>query len=203
MVRGERSEIVVGINFILNMPLKWWHRLTAYNPIRPETRVVQGVKNFIQWEVHPLWRVFFWDVLQNRKSFGSGVHVYDPNAHWIKQTAQAAIYMFGQCFRFYGTLMDAAETGNITEKEKKEQDKILDAGLTQLDKVLFTVFGYKYTRSNLEERRSIMKKYLDKEYTSRQYEIKRKYEGAKRTKKLTELKKWRQKCKTWIMEEMK
>jgi len=143
----------------------------------------------------------FWDIAKNRKSFGAG-HVYDPNAHWIKQTGQIAKYSFGNLFRFYGMLMDAAEAGDINELEKEEQKKIFEEGLSQFDRVLLSVFGYKYTRSNLNERKVIMTKYLDKEFTSRKYDILRKYEGEQRSERLQGLIKWRAKCIKWIQEDM-
>ena len=162
---------------------------------------MQGIKNFLQWEVHPLWRVMFWDIAQNRKSFGAG-NVYDPNAHWINQTGQIAKYSFSNLFRFYGKLMDAAGAGDLNEVEKEQQEKIFEEGLNQFDRVLLSVFGYKYTRSNLHERQVIMHKYLDKEYTRRKYEIIRKYKGEQRSERLKELIKWRTRCVKWIKEDM-
>lgn len=202
VVDGKKKEVVVGINYILNMPIKWWHRLTAYNPIRPESRGIQGITNFLQWEIHPLWRVMFWDIKENRKSFGSG-YVYDPNANWIKQTGQIAKYSFGELFRFYGKLMDAADAGDLTDLEKEEQEKIFDEALTKFDKILLSVFGYKYTRSNLKERQLIMKKYLDKEVARRKFSIIKKYPKKEAEKKIEGLKEWYQRCESWIKEDMK
>lgn len=203
IVDGKKSEVVVGVNDILNMPIKYWQRLTYYNPIRPESRPTQAVMNLIKWEIHPVYRIFFWDIKENRRSFGSGTEVYDPSANTAVQLAQIAKYTFGQAFRFYGGMMDAMGEGKMTEKERAEQEKIFDESLTTLDKVLFTALGYKYTRQNLKNRQVIMAKYLQKELASRRFNIERRYEGEEKKRRIDGLKRWAQKCQKWIMEDMK
>lgn len=203
VVDGKKSEVVVGVNDILNMPIKYWQRLTYYNPIRPESRPTQAVMNLIKWEIHPVYRIFFWDIKENRRSFGSGTEVYDPSANTTTQLAQIAKYVFGQSFRFYGGMMDAMGEGKMTEKERAEQEKIFDESLTTLDKVLFTALGYKYTRQNLKDRQVIMAKYLQKELASRRFNIERRYEGEEKKRRIEGLKRWAQKCQKWIMEDMK
>ena len=98
--------------------------------------------------------------------------------------------------------MDAAEAGDLNEVKKEEQEKIFEEGLNQFDRVLLSIFGYKYTRSNLHQRQVIMHKYLDKEYTRRKYEIIRKYKGEQRRKRLQGLLEWRIRCVKWIKEDM-
>lgn len=200
---GRDVEVVVGVNDIINMPIKYWQRLTYYNPIRPEARWQQSIEHVLKWEVHPVWRIWFWDIAENRKSFGTGLQVYDPEDNSLAQAGQIAKYVFGQSLRFWGGMMDAVGEGSMTEKERAEQEKIFDVALTKFDKVLFSVLGYKYTRHSLEERRGIMAKYLQKEIKSRQFNIARKYEGAEKDKRIADLEKWARKCQHWIENEMK
>lgn len=202
-VGGKTREIVVGINYILNMPIKYWQRLTYYNPITKSTRGMQILNNIAKWEIHPVYRIFFWDIRENRRSFGAGISVYDTEANSAIQLGQIAKYIFGQSFRFFGGMMDAVGEGNMTEKERQEQEKIFDAGLNDLDKMLFTVLGYKYTRQPIEERRAIMHKFLEKELVSRIFETARKYEGEELEKRKVGLERWARKCENWIENEMK
>lgn len=200
---GETSEVVVGMNIILNMPVKYWQRATYYNPIRPQARWQQALGHVLKWEVHPLWRIFFWDIRENRKSFGTGIQVYDPQDEPLKQAAQIATYVFGQGLRFWGGMMDAVGEGSMTDKERAEQEKIFEQGLTKLDRILFSVLGYKYTRHTLPERQGIMAATLKKELRSRAYNIARRYEGEEKDKRVAELRKWAERCQNWIETEMK
>lgn len=200
---GKKQEIVVGVNNILNIPVKYWNRITYYNPIRPEARWQQAINNLIKWEIHPLWRIFFWDIRENRKSFGTGVNVYDPNDNSIKQLGQTFLYIFGQSFRFWGGMMDAVGEGNMTEKEREAQEAIFDKGLTKLDKFLFTVFGYKYIRASLKERQAIALASLQKEMAKRIIQDARRYKGKELEKRKADLKRWSKKCEQWISKGMK
>lgn len=202
-VDGETREIVVGINDILNMPVKYWNRITYYNPIDKTTRGIQVVKNLAKWEVHPIYRIWFWDISKNRKSFGSGVSVYDTEANPAVQFAQIAKYVFGQSFRFFGHTMDAMGEGNMTEKERAEQEKIFDSALSGADKMLFWALGYTYIRQPIEQRRAIMQKSLERELVSRLYEDARKYEGEDLEQRKVGLRRWAEKCEDWIQNEMK
>jgi hypothetical protein len=202
-IDGKTQEIVVGINNILNMPVKYWNRITYSNPIRPEARWQQSINNLIKWEVHPLWRIMFYDVASNRKSFGSGTNVYDPNGNPLEQFGQTIAYVFGQSFRFWGGMMDAMGEGNMTEKERKEQDKVFDEGLNKLDKFLFTALGYKYVRAPLEDRKAIAALSLKEELKRRAFQIARKYEGEELEKKRADLERWALKCAEWIENDMK
>jgi len=200
---GKKREVVVGLNYILNIPVKYWNRITYYNPIRPRGRYWDAFLRMAKWEIHPIGRIFFWDIAQNRRSFGTGAQVYDPTASPPKQLAQVAKYIFGQGFRFWGGMMDAVGEGQMTEKERAEQEKVFDEGLSILDKVLFTAFGYKYIRQPLEERQAIMAMYLEKEYLSRAFDIARRYDGEEKEKRLDDLENWAEKCKIWIEKGMK
>ena len=203
IVNGKKQEIVVGVNNILNIPVKYWNRITYYNPIRPEARWQQAMNNLIKWEIHPLWRIFFWDIKENRKSFGSGVNVYDPNDSSIEQIGQAFLYIFGQSFRFWGGMMDAVGEGDMTDKERNAQKEVFNEGLNKLDKFLFSVFGYKYVRAPIEERKAIALSSLQKEMTKRVFQIAKKYEGQELKERQEDLKKWAERCKQWIDKGMK
>jgi hypothetical protein len=202
-VDGEKREIVVGMNNILNMPVKYWNRIAQYNPIDKTSRGLQIVKNLAKWEVHPIYRIWFWDIADNRRSFGSGVSVYDTEANPAIQFAQIAKYIIGQSFRFFGHTMDAVGEGDMTDKERAEQEKVFDSALNGADKLLFWALGYKYIRQPIEERRAIMHKSLEKELTSRFYENARKYEGEELEKRKRGLERWARKCENWIDNEMK
>lgn len=202
-VDGEEREIIVGLNYILNLPVKYWNRLTYDNPITPRAHWADSLLRILKWEIHPVGRIFFWDILQNKRSFGTGLHVYEPEANSIIQIGQVAKYVFGQGFRFWGGVMDAVGEGEMTEKERAEQGKIFDEALSKFDRILFSVFGYKYTRLPLEERQSIMASYLIKEFKSRAFDINRRYEGDERDKRLANLERWFEKCEKWINEGIK
>lgn len=202
-IDGEERELVVGMNYILNLPVKYWNRLTYDNPITPESRWSESLWQLAKWEIHPIWRIFFWDIKQNKRSFGTGLHVYDPQASPAIQLGQVSKYIFGQSFRFWGGMMDAIGEGEMTDKERVEQEKIFDAALNKLDKFLFTILGYKYIRLPLEERQSIMASFLQKEMVRRAFEINRRYEGDEMEKRIEDLEHWVEKCQKWIEEGMK
>jgi DnaJ-domain-containing protein 1 len=198
VVGGDEQEIVIGMNYILNIGMKYWQRFSAYDPISPETRYLQATKNFAKWELHPLYRVIAWDIAQNRRSFGSGQPVYDTDANTAVQVGQTLKYLFGESFRMYGNLMDAVGDGKMTEKERRQQDKVFDATLKDTDKVLFKVFGYSYLRLPLEQRQALAHSRLQKEYRSRALLYARKYEGADLERRLNGLQLWHDKIFTWI-----
>jgi hypothetical protein len=201
-VDGQRREIVVGINNILNMPVKYWNRITKYNPIDSSNRGLQVIKNLAKWEVHPIYRIWFWDISENRRSFGSGMNVYDTEANPAIQFAQISKYVIGQSFRFFGQTMDAVGEGEMTDKERREQEKIYDSALSGADKMLFWALGYKYIRQPLEERQAIMMKALQKELTTRIFQYARKYEGEELEKRKEGLERWARKSEEWIKNDM-
>lgn len=203
VVDGKEHELVVGLNYILNQPIKYWQRLISYNPIKPETRWMQSLKNVAKWELHPLYRIFFWDISQNKRSFGTGQTVYDTEANPAIQFAQVTKYVFGQSFRFIGGVMDAMGEGEMTELERERQEVILNESLNGFDRVLFTTLGYNYIRLPLKERQKIAAKQLEKEIVERGFRYRRKYEGEKFKQKKEELKMWAKRMQTWIKEEMK
>jgi hypothetical protein len=201
-IDGQEREIVVGMNNIVNMPVKYWNRFAKYNPIDKTSRGIQIVKNLAKWEVHPIFRIWGWDVLKNRKSFGSGVSVYDTEANPAMQFAQISKYVIGQSFRFFGHTIDAVGEGNMTEKERMEQEKIFDEALNGADKVMFWALGYKYIRQPLNERQAIMELALKKEVRSRAFEYARKYDGEELKKRKEGLERWARKCEDWIKNDM-
>jgi hypothetical protein len=130
---GDPAEIVVGMNNILNMPVKYWNRFAYADPTRPENVYWQKMKNFLKWELHPLYRIFIWDLQMNRRSFGSGMQVYDPSDPAPLQLLDSLKYVFGQSFRFLSGVMDAAGEGTMTDKERANQKAIYKAHLNKLD----------------------------------------------------------------------
>jgi len=203
VVDGQEHEIVVGLNYILNMPVKYWNRFSAYDPIRPETRWMQSLKNAAKWEIHPLYRIFFWDVSQNRRSFGTGQQVYSTEASPAVQFAQIFSYVVGQCFRFIGGFMDAMGEGEMTDVERKRQKTALNEGFGALDHILFKTLGYNYMRLPFEERKAIARARLLKEVKTRGIVYHRKYEGKALDKRMEELRTWAERMEEWIETEMK
>lgn len=203
VVDGKEHELVVGLNYILNLPIKYWQRLTAYDPINPETRWMQAAKNVIKWEIHPVYRIFFWDISQNRRSFGAGQTVYDTEANPAVQLGQIMGYVMGQSFRFIGGFMDAAGEGKMTDVERERQEIILDEGLSKFDQVLFKTLGYNYIRLPLEERQSIAVARLRKEIFKRGIVYNRKYKDTQLDRKMAELERWAKKIQTWIEQDMR
>ena len=130
------------------------------------------------------------------------MRVYDTEANPAIQFAQIAKYTIGQSFRFFGHTMDAVGEGNMTDKERAEQEKIYDSALTGADKMLLWALGYKYIRQPLEQRKHIMQKALEKELTERLYENARKYEGEELEKRKRGLQRWAEKCEQWIQHKM-
>ena len=199
-VGGKTQELIVGVNYILNMPLKWWHRLNTYNPISPDIRPIQGIKSFAKWELHPIYRIPM-DIKDNKHSFGSGEYVYDPSeTNPIKKFTDISVYVFGQVFRLYGKLMEDFADKKYTTKEKILQEQVYKEALTKLDKIIINTVGYKYIRVNKQNRQRIMQKSLEKEYWRRLYTIQRKYSGVKQKEMLGNLKTWHNKCHKWINE---
>jgi len=80
---------------------------------------------------------------------------------------------------------------------------VFNIGLNKLDKFLFTVFGYKYVRSPLEERQAIAMASLQKEMTRRMFQDAKKYEGEELENRTENLKMWANKCEKWISGGMK
>ena len=189
-VNGKKRELIVGMNYILNMPIKYWNRLTAYSPTKEQPIFIQVILNTLKWELTPLWRILFYDVARNQRSFGSGTQVYDPNASPVLQLAQIGKYVFTQSYRFWGGMMDAAGEAGQNKEERQLQKAVYAKGLNKFDNVLLTIFGYKYVRLPVEERRKIMRHSLKKEYKTRGYRIKRQYSGKKRREQLKRLHDW-------------
>jgi hypothetical protein len=199
----KKAEVVVTLNNIINMPMKWLHRLTYYNPIDPTPRGLQGIKNWYKWEAHPLTRIFFWDILENRRSFGDMEQVFDPNTNFLNKHWQIAKYVFGQAFRFHGLALEAVDAGNLTLKEKKDQERCLDLALSDFEKVLFGkhlgVLGYAYVRQNKQKQGQIWTSVLLKEYQKRLFNLLIKYEeGPERDKAEKSIHGWFKKCQLWV-----
>ena len=172
------------------------------NPIAESAGFLQGPKNWLKWEVHPLYRIFFWDILNNQRSFGNGEAVYDRAAGAPTQLAQVTKYMFFESYRFYGKLGEMAGVGTLTTKEMEEQKRILDEGLNTQEKLLNKILGYSYVRSSLPERQAIYRRQLNNEYRKQVRDLNRKYKGETLNNKMETLKDWHKQCNMWIEKEM-
>jgi hypothetical protein len=198
----SEHEVVIAFNDILNMPVKYWNRLTYYNPIDPKSRAHQAWSNFWKWEIHPLYRIFFWDVADNKRSFGGNDPVYDQNAPTTTQLGQIAQYVFGQSWRFWSGVLDAVSSGDMTDAEKERQQKIMDEAIGSWDAKLFSMIGYAYARMPTGERKAIMMKKLEQEHRKRAYAIMRKWpkdrDPEEYERRIKELEGWLQRCIKWI-----
>lgn len=199
----SHHEIILGLNTILNMPVKYWNRLTYYNPIEPKSRAHQAWSNFWKWEIHPLYRIFFWDLADNKRSFGTGP-VYDQSASPPVQLAQMGAYIFGQSFKFWGGVLDAVGAGDMTDAEAERQKEIVEEALGSWDGKLLRTIGYAYVRMPLEERQAIMRDRLRSEHRRRVYEITRKYppetHKAEYSRRMKTTEEWLHRCEKWIDE---
>jgi hypothetical protein len=202
-VDGQKHEVVIGMNYILNMPVKYWNRFTYSNPIDPKNSLLQKAEQGLKWEVAPLHRIFFWDIAQNRPSFGGGAYVYDPNATPAKQFSQMAGHVFKESYRFWGFTMNEFTEGRMTKKEKEAEQKIFDEAISRDQQKLISLFAYKYTRKDREEHKRIMRSVLRSEWKKRAYELRRKYEGKELQQRVQGLEEWRKRCEKWIEQGMR
>jgi hypothetical protein len=200
-------EVIIAMNDILNMPVKYWNRLTYYNPIDPKSRAHQAWSNFWKWEVHPLWRIFFWDLADNKRSFGGNDPVYDVNASTPKQLQQIGTYVFSQSWKFWSGVLDAVSAGDMTDAEAERQKMVMDEAIQSWDAKLLSLIGYAYVRMPTEERQDIMTMALMKERRRRILEVERKYPNdtapAENERRMKMIEQWFDRCVQWIEGGMK
>ena len=133
---GVKKELVVGVNNIINMPLKWISRFTKERPERLDD-LTYHLFNLVKWEVNPMYRIVF-DVVTNESSMGGNrpIRREDPI---YKQAASVAQYAFGNTFRMYGEMLKGGE-GTAYKREVKND---LEGSLNMLEKVMLGYYtGY-------------------------------------------------------------
>ena len=197
-VNGKKREIIHAVNNIINMPIKYWSRASYYNPTEKTQRGIQVARNLMHWEIHPLYRTIG-DILKNRQSFGGGLQVYDPNEKDIMQIGRIGVYLFSQTFKFWGAVLGEQ---TLTHKQKTEQDKYLKKGITKLDKILMSG-GYQYIRLDKKTRKRLQLAMLDYEKSRRKANVRKKYDGEQKRKKLRKIIEWKKRMKKFIEEKYK
>jgi len=199
---GEEHDVVIALNNILNMPLKWYHRMNTYDPINPMPKELQGLYNLIKWELHPIWRMSL-DVRNNYRSTSDYGQVYDPNAPSLIQWGQIFSYIMEQSFRHIEYVTKGLLHGTLSDKERAKEERILDEALGSVEKWLLGRMspigvGYAYARPTMQEIGRIQMAKLEKEYYKRLYNIDNKYDGVMKDKMRTSLDGWYNKVRKRI-----
>ena len=155
---GKR-EMVVGINNLVNMPVKWIERATKNRPERLDD-LTYPIANMFRWEFNPLYRIAL-DIWSNESSMG-GKPPYNRADPIGTQIYDATKYSFGNMFRIYNHLASSAPTTALRRQAKQElkngmniTEKILLGYYTGYTKVgVFTPLsvGYTYTRNDRRRR---------------------------------------------------
>lgn len=141
-------EVVVGINSIISQPIKWISRLLKYNPLKEEPRIIQGLKSWGHWEMHPIYRILL-DINRNRRSIGFG-EIYDPNVTEEEKLLQSTAYLFRESFRLIPVLFPETEVDEGYSLTAEDRKKILNESLDGVTKFFSGTFGYSYVRKNKE-----------------------------------------------------
>ena len=206
------KELVVGMNYLLNMPIKYWNRFSYYNPIIETPRGMQVAKNVAKWEIHPFWRLFVYDILENKPSFGERKHVYDINASAPEQLWQMATYSFGQSFRIWNGITQAVDRGEVDKKQIGLMKEINKSAFNWMDRMLFNsnwgIVGYSYLRKSPTELKRIEKEALKREYGKRKNIIVRKLrdkdiDSKEFSREKRRLNEWHLYCFKWIKQTYK
>jgi hypothetical protein len=210
-VDGKAKEMVVSMNYIINMPFKWGHRLFgSYSPFAkfPGTRwfmprAIQGLYQLMKWEIHPLWRAMH-DIVINRKAMGGG-RIYDPSepdAWW-----DAVKYFFGTSFRIWNFIAEDIDLAEPTRE--KEREYMLEA-MNDFERFVFgnKVFGYAYLRQSKDKWIDGLNVQLKLEYGQRKNEIrylsnKHNWSQEYKKKKKAVLKAWVKRTQEWIDDKKK
>ena len=205
-VTGEKKEIIVSYNNIINMPLKAFERLSYFNPIKSQARVLQGAERFLKWEIHPVWRVIGMDIIRNKRSIGSNP-VYDVNADPLVQAAEIGTYMASQVFRIVDVVLNEEQLGSISKREQEQRDRLIKDSTTRLQKaadIVLTIAGRSgaYVSNTKKQRQAIMANQFKRELGKRIAVIGRQYEGEERDKRVKRLKAWAKKAEVWIKEDL-
>lgn len=163
------SEVVAGINTIINMPIKWAARLMKYDPVKEEPRLIQGTKAWGKWEMHPIYRIAL-DIRDNRKSIGYG-QVYNPSLSGPKKAVAMTGYFITESFRILETLIpkEAEEERGwgLWRLTRQEQEELINQTMTDFDKLLVNALGYTYVRPDKDYYFGLSQKKLINEYRRR------------------------------------
>jgi len=149
---GEKREAVIGVNNIINMPVKWIDRLTKQQPHKMKLRDA-GLFEVFRWELHPFYRIIG-DAFTGEASMGDiqPWRAGDPSA---KQVADAGKYIWLNMFRLYlEGLRHLSPDNESFSKYRMKQREELNSALNVAEKVLLTMelspakLGYAYTRKD-------------------------------------------------------
>ena len=167
----EDVEVVVAVNYILNMPFKWWHRFMDDDPT--DLHFMAPISRVLQWEVHPLLRMLTYDISQNQRAFGSG-RIFNPGDNtgdgkidWkdkIIQAKDAFTYILLESFRFWGELDRAVDEDIMSKMERHRQHEIINDSMPLMERMIFKNIGYVYARKNLTLRKTWKYSQIDKIY---------------------------------------
>lgn len=138
--QGKKHQMVVRLDLIYNQPIKWLSRLLSYDPTDPRPPFLQGLIKFAKWELNPLYRIIFYDLMQNRKSIGQG-RVYDPSADPWTRRAQITEYVLKESFRVLRVGEKEPEQTQEYRLEQKDKERMMDAAIGRLERVLLGQFG--------------------------------------------------------------
>jgi len=177
----DDKEIVVAMNLIHNMPMKWMHRFNIDDPLAHDTKLAPGLGNVLKWEVHPVYRILLDDLIKNKKSFGGGSRIWDigdsekdspfpgvSQKHW-----NIGMYALEQTYQFQSAMAKALGTTPDNE-EIKMQKRILEEFRKPTEKIISQAVGYSYVQMSDEDKGGLrmamakahIKKYLRREYKS-------------------------------------
>ena len=150
--KGEKREVVIGINNIVNMMSKWITRLSP----KPQEldQASASILSLIKWEVNPVFRVVS-DLWDNEASFGEAPPRGSDGTDWVS----GAGYAFRNIFRLYGSIYDRGKhaTGDLGAY-KKQQFEEMNQALSLTEKIIAGdgkgggTFGYGYTRGQTKKR---------------------------------------------------
>jgi len=160
-----RKKMMVTFNNIFNMPLKWISRLLKYDPLDQNARLIQGLYHFAKWEIHPIHRLVFYDIGENRKSFGGG-KVYNPKSDPVTKGLQISKYFIEESFRLLSLMTKDDGNGyyDLTPEEQADQQAVFDATFNKLEQAIIWAGGNKYLTYTDDSSYDYKMNKLDREY---------------------------------------
>jgi hypothetical protein len=207
-INGIKKEQVLSFNMIVNMPLKWYYRLSTYNPIVDAgggtPKIMQGLYAYGRWEIHPFWRSLL-DIANNRNSFTGG-RVYDPNISRPEITFQSGKYLFGEWFRVFNSVEGDPD---LARDEKDKVTKGVLSGMMDLDtKIMVKMFGNKYLRTAHKDWITSMHKAFKYQYAMKVSDVRRSarrynWSPAYSRYKMSLVHKWRTDVSTWMEHQLR
>lgn len=191
---GREKEMVVALNLIYNQPMKWASRLAYYDPTLKWPRPFQGLYKYAQWELHPFYRIVFYDIARNQKSIGFG-QIFNPNL----QGPEGNLKKFGQIMSYFTTesislLRLARESSDVTEQyvlDEQEKQALWDKTLNGLEQAVVGALGHKYITKNPEE-------YYDSAIFRLKQEFRKRKRWVKTAEEAAELEKWVYHCEDYF-----